>query len=219
VNSAVAAGFGKIASPRRSLRNSYHRGDLREQLLAVAEQLILERGVEGFSLREAARRLAVSPAAPLYHFDSVDTLLTELALLGSRELNDALEQASRAAGPDPVRRLHVRAAAYVRFALTRPVRFQLISRLEPLDRPRVAPEFSDPGLSLLIWSAVVGFANLALTGELRAADGHRADENTVLHCLLPAILAQVTSVVRDMRIGQHTAVRISKEEAAPVHSC
>ena len=41
--------------------------------------------------------------------------------------------------------------------------------------------------------AVTGFAQLALIGELRTADGRRADENTILHCLLPATLAHVTT--------------------------
>ena len=33
----------------------YHHGDLREKLIAATEALILERGVDGFSLREVAR--------------------------------------------------------------------------------------------------------------------------------------------------------------------
>ncbi|HEY7700616.1 MAG TPA: helix-turn-helix domain-containing protein, partial [Vicinamibacteria bacterium] len=41
-------------------RNPYHHGALREALLEVAEELLSERGVEGFTLRECARRAGVS---------------------------------------------------------------------------------------------------------------------------------------------------------------
>ena len=35
---------------------AYHHGDLRAALIAAAEAVIAERGVDNFSLREAARR-------------------------------------------------------------------------------------------------------------------------------------------------------------------
>jgi len=59
----------KIKSRRGSGKKSaYHHGDLRQQLVAATEEIILERGVDGFTLREAARRAGVSPAAPAHHF-------------------------------------------------------------------------------------------------------------------------------------------------------
>ena len=47
---------------------TYHHGALRTALLAAAEALIEERGLDRFSLRETARRAGVSPAAPAHHF-------------------------------------------------------------------------------------------------------------------------------------------------------
>ena len=47
---------------------AYHHGALRPALIAAAEAVIAERGVDGFSLRETARRAGVSPAAPAHHF-------------------------------------------------------------------------------------------------------------------------------------------------------
>ena len=47
---------------------AYHHGDLRAALIEAAEAVIAERGVDNFSLREAARRAGVSPAAPAHHF-------------------------------------------------------------------------------------------------------------------------------------------------------
>src|SRR6201995_6172875 len=83
-----------------------HPGDLAGQLVAAAEAIILERGVDGFTLREAARRAGVSPAAPAHHFKDSKGLLTEVARLGFQEFGDALEAADKRGGKNPAKRLN-----------------------------------------------------------------------------------------------------------------
>ena len=56
------------AAGRAHARGAYHHGALRAALIDAAESVLAERGVEGFSLREVARRSGVSPAAPAHHF-------------------------------------------------------------------------------------------------------------------------------------------------------
>src|ERR1700738_420179 len=100
----------------KPVRKTYHHGDLRRQLIAAAERIIVERGVEGFTLREAARRVGVSPAAPSPHFKDARGLLPEVARLGFRDFGQALAEADKRGGKDPTRRLYEQGAAYVRFA-------------------------------------------------------------------------------------------------------
>jgi AcrR family transcriptional regulator len=197
---------------RRAKRASYHHGDLRQQLLRVAEEIILERGVDGFTLREAARRLGVSPAAPAHHFKDARGLLTVVAAAGFREFGQALEAADQTAGPDPTRRLHAQGAAYVRFALKHPAMFQLMFRHDKHDgtNPELqsaarhaygvlegairAATHTAPGqpltpeghgLLLAHWSIVHGVAHLALGGELCTTQGEDATEEALLGSLLP----------------------------------
>src|SRR5260370_669497 len=124
---------GKKPARKKPTRKTYHHGDLRRQLIAAAERIIVERGVEGFTLREAARRVGVSPAAPSHHFKDAKGLLTEVALLGFRDFGEALAAADRRGGEDPMRRLYEQGVAYVRFALRYPARFQLMFRLDKHD--------------------------------------------------------------------------------------
>jgi AcrR family transcriptional regulator len=200
---------------KKARRAAYHHGDLRQQLLAVAEEIILENGVDGFTLREAARRAGVSPAAPAHHFKDARGLLTAVALLGFREFGEALAKADRAGAADPAGRLREQALAYVRFAIERPARFQLMFRHEKLDTANAefaavakqsydvlerairaatgtpaGAELSQDGYGFLLanWSIVHGFAHLALGGELRDAQGNAAATETVLHSLLPLML-------------------------------
>ena len=105
------------ARAKRPARRGYHHGDLRQALIAAAEQLVVERGVDGFTLREAARRAGVSPAAPAHHFKDMRGLLTAVAHLGFRDFADALEAADRRGGADPQSRLRAQGAAYVALSL------------------------------------------------------------------------------------------------------
>jgi len=53
-------------------------GDTRERILTVANELFIEQGYEGTSLREIADRLDITKAALYYHFRSKDEILTTL---------------------------------------------------------------------------------------------------------------------------------------------
>jgi AcrR family transcriptional regulator len=94
----------------------YHHGNLRSALLAQAERTVHERGVGDLSLRELAREVGVSHAAPRRHFPDRQALLDALAEAGFARLGSELRSAFDGAGDEFAARLHATAAAYVRFA-------------------------------------------------------------------------------------------------------
>jgi AcrR family transcriptional regulator len=94
----------------------YHHGNLRTALLAQAERTVRERGVRALSLRELAREVGVSHAAPRRHFPARQALLDALAHDGFERLGAELRSAVDGAGEDFQARLQATAAAYVRFA-------------------------------------------------------------------------------------------------------
>ncbi len=171
-------------------RGSYHHGGLRDALIVAADQILEERGPEGFSLREAARRAGVSAGAPAHHFGSTAGLLTEVAILGFDGLRHALHAAGEVASM-PGGRLRAQGIAYVRFALAHRGRFQLMfrhdllqpdnERLESVGSAALAEletsmrtylgtdKNANPkvlrAMVLNAWSTVHGFAHLALDGK------------------------------------------------------
>src|SRR5271168_1814038 len=94
----------------------YHHGNLRTALLAQAELIVRERGVQALSLRELAREVGVSHGAPRRHFPDRQALLDALAEDGFVRLGGELRSAADSAGEAFEPRLHATAAAYVRFA-------------------------------------------------------------------------------------------------------
>jgi AcrR family transcriptional regulator len=72
--------------PRPGKGGRYHHGDLRTALIDTAIELIGERGVRGFSLAEASRRLGVAVSAPYAHFADRDDLLAAVAVRAYEQL-------------------------------------------------------------------------------------------------------------------------------------
>ena len=103
----------------------YHHGDLRSALVDAAIGVIAERGVRGFSMAEASRRLGVTTAAPYRHFADRDELLAAVAARAltvfAAMLSTAADVVAGAAAEadavdTPADRLAAMAGAYVRFA-------------------------------------------------------------------------------------------------------
>jgi AcrR family transcriptional regulator len=93
----------------------YHHGDLRAALVDAAIVLIAERGVQGFSLAEASRRVGVTTAAPYRHFADREELLAAVAVRGVQTFT-AMAEADAASAATTEQRLAAVASAYVRFA-------------------------------------------------------------------------------------------------------
>ncbi len=178
---------------------SYHHGDLRNALIEAAQALLAERGVDGFTLRECARRAGVSHGAPAHHFGDVTGLLSAVAARGFQRLSDTMARYAEAAGGDARARLLASGLAYIDCALEYPATFQLMFRCALTDPGReflgstadaaykalaaglraAHPRFRDtpeadllPDL-LLRWSAVHGLVTLILEGQLDAQLGKR----------------------------------------------
>lgn len=95
---------------------AYHHGNLRAALLEQAERNVREQGVDHLSLRELARQVGVSHAAPRRHFPDRQALLDALAESGFARLGAELRRAMDRAGEQFEPRLRATASAYVRFA-------------------------------------------------------------------------------------------------------
>ncbi|WP_425860991.1 TetR/AcrR family transcriptional regulator [Arthrobacter sp. TWP1-1] len=98
----------------------YHHGKLREALLARAMDFIEQAGVDGLSLRQLARDLGVSHAAPGKHFRDKQALLDALALEGFRSMNTQIVGAAQIIGDYRSRFVRI-AKAYIEFAIAHPL--------------------------------------------------------------------------------------------------
>ncbi len=141
-----------ISTPTQKIsaeKESYHHGDLRRALLDAARQLAEERGIDGFTLREVARRAGVSHAAPYHHFADKTALVEALAIETYKRLAQALQKACDGKGGNALDRLCAIGIAYVEFAMEHPAEFRLLTRFEVCPPPsdtRLMGDFALPPL-------------------------------------------------------------------------
>jgi AcrR family transcriptional regulator len=123
----------KIESETGSVTpDTYHHGNLPTTLQAAAADLLAERGVAGFSLREVARRAGVSHAAPAHHFGDATGLLTAVAVEAFQHLT-AETEAAVAGIEDPVEALAQLGRAYVSVSVRFPGHCAVVFRKDAVD--------------------------------------------------------------------------------------
>jgi AcrR family transcriptional regulator len=123
----------------------YHHGNLHATLLEAARALVEEVGIDGFSLRELARRAGVSPAAPYHHFKDKAALIQALAGESQARLGIASLEAIKGL-TDPMQKLSMLGVAYVVYAFDHPSEFRIMFRQErhsPLGKPPTNFEQTD----------------------------------------------------------------------------
>jgi AcrR family transcriptional regulator len=116
-----------VADPARGGR--YHHGDLRAALVDAAIGVIAERGLSGFSLSEASRRVGVAPSAPYAHFKDRDALLAAVAVRAYEVLHRLMVTEVDPAGR-PAERLAAMARCYVGFAAHDRALFDVLAKAD-----------------------------------------------------------------------------------------
>jgi len=170
----------------------YHHGDLHEQILCAACELLEENNIASLSLRAVAKKVGVSHTAPYRHFKDKESLLAGIAALGYDELGSQLADAVKSHPGDPAAQLQEAGHRYLQYSIKCPQCTQLMfSGILPCDD--TYPELKASGesafnglktiieegqaqgvfregdiemLALTAWSGIHGLTLLAIGGNL-----------------------------------------------------
>jgi AcrR family transcriptional regulator len=176
-------------------RREREREQLRAQIIDAARDLLLERGLDGLSMRAIAERIEYSPATIYLYFRDKEELVREIVSTGFERMNavTAAELAGLGETAGAAEQYGAMGRAYARFALENPsyfrVMFELPSTVElacpepaaagvrgfdaavaAVQRAVAAGEFVDldaPRAATLGWAMVHGLTTLYLAGHLR----------------------------------------------------
>lgn len=121
---APAATGGAEAAPPR---------DLRRKFIDASLELVTERGVEGLTLRDLAKRVGVTHPAVYRYFPDKAALLASVAEEGFWAMRSEVIKAC-APYPDTRTRFGKLVDAYIRFAVERPAHFRLMFGPEAADK-------------------------------------------------------------------------------------
>lgn len=113
--------------------SKYHHGNLREQILQTAFELLDVEGIEAVGIRKIARLLEVAHSAPANHFKSKQALLVALATDSFRDLYSKIVQASSKETDNFRVAIHSFSNTILEFGLKYPHRYKLLWRSEYAD--------------------------------------------------------------------------------------
>ncbi len=171
-------------------RESYHREDLRGELLEGGHAHVAAEGHETLSVRALAVRVGVSPGAPYHYFPDRRSLLLALAVDGFEQLFQIGEAVAAGLQP-PADRLISLADAFLGFQKEHPRLLELMYESE-LTRPKIEDAIAAqqqrgftllgnaiaaavPGLdvsetrrrAVVFWASMFGYASLTGKGLLQ----------------------------------------------------
>jgi AcrR family transcriptional regulator len=201
-----------------TLKTGYHHVDLRTALIDAGLALTRTGGPEALTIREATRRVGVSPNAAYRHFVDREALLSAVATAIQHRMAARMQGAAHRRGsvePQAGDRLRAVGVGYIKFALDEPGWFKvaffgadpigladetasappyvaLVDALDAMVQEGVLSPVQRPGAEWPCWSAVHGFAELALRGPLRHA--RRRDVDALAGRTVDDIVAGVTTV-------------------------
>jgi AcrR family transcriptional regulator len=192
-------------------RATYHHGNLREALIQAGLELTRGRGPHALSLRDATRRVGVSPNAAYRHFADREALLAAIAVRIQAGMAERMREFEAPAPPGLSRaRAALRAVGlgYITYARNEPGWFEvafgstdalpasdvippplamLVAALDSLVESGELDAAGRPGAEWPCWSAVHGFALLTLHGPLRTLPD--AEVEASAHRTVDAIIA------------------------------
>jgi AcrR family transcriptional regulator len=114
-------------------RRERQKQELRERILDTARDLLIEQGLDGFSMRKLAAKIDYTPTAIYFHFPDKESLLLELIAGDFLAFRAALGQMP--ADLPPLLKLRLMGRGYIAFATAHPQHYRLL--------------FMTPGLPLL----------------------------------------------------------------------
>ncbi len=167
---------------------TYHHGDLASALLDAAEDLVRERTLHGWSVREVSLQLGVSSSAAYHHFESRDALVRALSERVLSRVGERIANAVAGASGRPQQGVIELGRTYIQWTQDDPAVARLVfsaARSEPQSVISPHPhdvlvaelnrlvdvgfltEASRPGADFVVWAAVHGLATLLLDGLIR----------------------------------------------------
>jgi AcrR family transcriptional regulator len=123
-----------MVAKRSKPRRKYHHGDLRRGLIDAALDVVDRDGIEALNLRDLARRLGVSPAAPYRHFADKEALVVAIVDEIVERFTVTVGRSLAEATPDPLGQYRAAGIAQVCFAAEHPAHFRVMCHSEIADR-------------------------------------------------------------------------------------
>ena len=118
--------------------DTYHHGNLKEELVEKGLAYIDQYGLEALSMRKLADSTGVSPAAPYAHFKNKEAFLSEIRNYVNNRFYSTLVKATEDCS-DPSRILFNLGKSYILFFYENPLYYRFLFSIENIDIENYSP--------------------------------------------------------------------------------
>lgn len=116
----------QTTEPTNTPKKRYHHGDLKQALLTAAEDILIQSGKDGLTMRDLSKKVGVSRTAAYHHFRDRADLLAALAKDGIHELLKLAQAVVDDQARPANERLESLMLTYVRYATDHPEKYKLM---------------------------------------------------------------------------------------------
>lgn len=195
--------------------SSYHHGNLKEELLRTATDMIDKEGLDAITLRDLTQRLGTSRTAVYRHFASKEALILGVIEKGYEDIDLIFTPIFQDRTQSVAHRFNTMARAYLDFAIEHPNLYRLLFGekyhqereklcdykdesqatglyaligllLEAQEEGTIAPV--DPMIqAAMAWASIHGLASLLIDGHLMMSDNMEAIYEYSIEVLLKGL--------------------------------
>ena len=126
VNKNLSKSINGLVEKADTTSSSSEKDDLKQTLIRVGRELLVEQGLPQLSLRKVAKLAGVSHTAPYRHFCDKSELLVSIALGDFKLLLENLKKAKKENDGNPKEQLKAAGAEYIRMFINYPEATELI---------------------------------------------------------------------------------------------
>ena len=131
-------------------RNSYHRGNVRRDLIGLGREILEFEGLEAITLRRLTREIGVNPTNFYNHFSNMDYLYAAIKVEGHRDVQ-VLYRKATANCKTRLEAVRALCHEYVFFAIDHPNLYRLMfDHFHDFDKHRELKEVSDNTMAFVV---------------------------------------------------------------------
>jgi AcrR family transcriptional regulator len=196
-------------------KRAYHHGNLKEDAVLTALDMVEKEGPDAITLRELAGRIGASRTAIYRHFESKEALIQAVITAGFERFDAYFADFFSAEEPDILSRFSKMGRAYLSFATENPQLYRLlfgekaqqereeVCDFADIDRPsgfnalvrlietgqrqQLFREGDTFVMAAAVWSMIHGLSSLIIDGHLAICDNVEAIYGTTIDILLEGL--------------------------------
>jgi AcrR family transcriptional regulator len=196
-------------SARSNSRQTYHRGNVREDLIAVGKEILESEDLHALTLRRLTREIGVNPTNFYNHFANMDYLFAAIKVEGFSELLKRSRKATEDQSSKPAA-LRALFREYIFFAIKNPNLYRLMfDYYLDFDDPDVF-DSSDPlgfykshPMAVTCWSTMHGLTHILIGRQIKLKTKSRKEvgefADSIVDVLLDGVLERVRRNTRSRK--------------------